>query len=493
MSHWGRAMTALAVVASVALGGALLQAPPASASSAGAEVAERSSAVSVYGHYRTPWSTDGSVYRVRTDGTVRKLTREQWVDAGRPTVEVAPVTYARTSWSRTVYGLITWPHKDGDTAVDRVVTLSRSALDRAGSPRPRVLGHVPTTTYFRYLSGPSDLYARTPDGAAKLLTPAQRAAAGSPKAAAVKPGGYFRAAWSSRIHFVTPRGARVVISADEYARRGEPHVAIAPTVYARTPWAPAVHALITWPQSSTDRSVDQVVRMTRDDLRRAGRPGLTTRYRIPGDAFVRLTTGRTIFHRVGGTLTPVSAAQWRAADTPTVTEVRPGKPLYVRDILLVNKSHPLPSSFGNGLRPELTRAWSRMRADARAQGISLTIISGFRSYASQQSVFASKVRQHGRAEAERRSARPGHSEHQTGLAIDLNSISQSWGETRAGRWVAANAHRYGFIVRYPKGKEHITGYRWEPWHLRHVGVPVATHLKKTGKTLDEYLGVRSRY
>ncbi len=449
--------------------------------------------VAVYGHYRTPWDTDPKIYRVQTDGTVTPLSREQWRAAGSPPVDVAPVSYARTSWSPRVYALITWPHADDDRAVDRVIALSRTSLERVGSPTGRVLGHVPTTRYFRYQSGPRDLYARTPDGATKKLTATERRAAGSPSPTSTIAGGWYRAAWSPDVRFVRPDGSHRRITAAEYRRAGKPQVSRPPTVYAKTAWSPVVYGLVTWPTSPSDRSVDTVARLSAADFARAGRPKTTIRPRIPGDSFVRLSTGPTIFHRMGGTLTPVSAAQWTQAGAPNIRTVAPAKPTYIRDILLVNKSHPLPSSFGNGLRPALTKAWSMMRADAREEGISLSIISGFRSYASQRSVFASKVRQHGRAEAERRSARPGYSEHQTGLAIDVNSISQSWGNTRAGRWVAANAHRYGFIVRYPKGKEHITGYRWEPWHLRHVGTSTAAHLKRTGLTLDEYLGVTSRY
>ena len=458
-----------------------------------APTASPSPSVTVHGYYRTPWSTDPRVYRTRTDGSVTALSREQWKAAGSPRIRTLPVTYGRVTWSPQVYALITWPDGTDDRGVDKVVALDRTSFVSAGSPKVRLMGHVPTTRYFRYQSGPSDLYARTPDGKTKKMTSAERRAAGSPRAGSVVAGGWYRAAWSPAVHFVRTNGSHRVITAAEYRRAGKPQVARAPVVYAKTAWSPVVYGLVTWPTSAGDRSIDTVEALSAAEYARAGRPKTTIRSRIPGDSFVRLSTGSSILHRMNGYLTPVTTAQWRSAGSPAVRTVAPGKPMYIRGILIVNKSIPLPSSYGNGLRPELTSAWSRMRADARKDGISLSIISGFRSYASQQSVFASKVRQHGRAEAERRSARPGHSEHQTGFAIDVNSISQSWGETRAGRWVAANAHRYGFIVRYPRGEEKVTGYRWEPWHLRYVGTGVATHLKKTGLTLDEYLGVTSRY
>ncbi|MCM3697382.1 M15 family metallopeptidase [Microbacterium oleivorans] len=449
--------------------------------------------ITVHGYYRTPWTTDPRIYRTRTDGSVTALSREQWKAAGSPRLRILPVEYGRATWSPQVYALIIWPDGGDDRRVDKVVALDRASFVSAGSPKVRLMGHVPTTRYLRYQSGPGDLYARTPDGKTKKMTSAERSAAGSPRADRVIAGGWYRAVWSPAVHFVRPDGSHRVITADEYRRAGKPHVARAPVVYAKTSWSPVVYGLVSWPTSDTDRTVDTVEALSAAEFARAGRPKVTVRPRIPGDSFVRLSTGSSILHRMKGYFSPVTTAQWRSAGSPKVTTVAPAKPMHIRGILIVNKSIPLPSSYGNGLRPELTSAWSRMRADAKKDGISLSIISGFRSYASQQSVFASKVRQHGRAEAERRSARPGHSEHQTGLAIDVNSISQSWGETRAGRWVAANAHRYGFIVRYPKGKEKVTGYRWEPWHLRYVGTGTATHLKKTGLTLDEYLGVTSRY
>lgn len=510
MGNWSRRARVVALTAVLALGASALTAVPALADSAPTPEPTASPSptvspspspapsaspapVSVYGYYRTPWTTDPSVYEVRTDGSVRRLTSAQWAERGKPKPLVAPVRYVRVSWSPTVYGLLTWPHEDGDTAVDDVVTMSAAALRTVDRPTVRTAGHVPTTRYSRYASGPNDLYARTPDGVRHLLTAKERKAAGSPKPHVVVPGGYYRAKWSTKVHFVSSDGSQRVISAKAYASHGKPQVSIAPTVYARTPWSPVVHALITWPHRTGDTSIDQVVRLGSAAYAAAGRPPTTTRYRIPGDSFVRLTVGATVYHRLSGTLTPVTTSQWRAAGSPKVRTVRPAKPTYIRDILIVNKSLPLPATYGDGLRPELTRAFAKMRSAARDDGVSLAVISGFRSYETQQSVFASKVRQHGRAAAEKRSARPGHSEHQTGLAIDVNSISQAWGETKAGRWVAKNAHRHGFVVRYPKGKEKVTGYRWEPWHLRYVGKAVARELTAEKLTLDEYLGVPSRY
>lgn len=442
----------------------------------------------VYGYYSVPWTS--TVYESWTDGKVKELTLSAWKAKGvakRP----APIRYVKTSWSASRYALITFPQRSGDTAVDRVRTLTRAQFEAAGSPRVSTVAHVPTSRYSRFASSSTDRWVLTPDGDRHKLTPAQYAAAGSPKLIVVY-GGYYRARWSKNIYFISTTGAKRAVSAAAYAAAGKPRVAIAPTVYVKTSYSP-VHALITWPHKKDDRSLDQIVRLTPAQYSSIGKPRPQIRTRIPGDSFIRLSIGRTIYHRSQGYLTPVTTSQWRAAGSPAVSTRSPSKPMHIRDILIVNKSLPLPSSYGNGLRPELTRAFAKMRDAAARDGVSLWIISGFRSYASQKSVYAAKIRQYGFATAEKRSARPGHSEHQTGLAIDVNSISQSWGDTRAGRWVAKNAHRYGFIVRYPKGKTAVTGYAYEPWHLRHVGVTVATHLKSTGLTLDEYLRVPSKY
>lgn len=443
----------------------------------------------VYGYYGLPWTT--TVWESWTDGTVKMISAATWKKRNKPK-SPAPVRYVKTTWSDTRYALITFPHTATDTAVDTIAIVTASKYAAAGKPAVKTVPHVPTSTYSRYASSSVDRYVRTPDGQRHKLTDRQYEKAGSPKLKIVY-GGYYRLKWAkSSIYFVSASGSKRLVSASAYAAAGKPRVAYAPTVYAKTSFSP-VHALVTWPHKKGDRSVDQVVRLTDKQYAALGKPRPQIRTRIPGDSFVRLTVGATIYHRSKGYLTPVTKSQWRAAGAPKVTTIKLSKPMYIRDILIVNKSIPLPSTYGNGLRPELKSAFSKMQAAARKDGVTLTIISGFRSYASQKSVYAAKIRQYGYEMAQLRSARPGHSEHQTGLAIDVNSISQAWGDTRAGRWVARHGHTYGFIVRYPKGKTSVTGYAYEPWHLRHVGVPVATHLYKTKLTLDEYLGVPSRY
>jgi LAS superfamily LD-carboxypeptidase LdcB len=169
------------------------------------------------------------------------------------------------------------------------------------------------------------------------------------------------------------------------------------------------------------------------------------------------------------------------------------EPTYINGILIANKTYPLPSWWGDGLTGETVAAFDAMQAEAAGQGHSLYISSGFRSYASQASIYNSLVAQVGVAGADRDTARPGHSEHQTGLTVDLNCICEGFGYQADGQWVAANAHRFGFIVRYPQGKEPVTGYIWEPWHLRYLGVENATAVYNSGLSLEEYLGITSSY
>ena len=167
---------------------------------------------------------------------------------------------------------------------------------------------------------------------------------------------------------------------------------------------------------------------------------------------------------------------------------------YVDGVLVVNKTYSLPASYGpGGLTPECDAAYDRMKAAAASEGLSLYISSGFRSYDTQDVIYNRYVANDGKANADRYSARPGHSEHQTGLAIDLNGVSDSFGNTAEGKWVAAHAHEYGFILRYPKGKEAQTGYMYEPWHIRYVGVKAATAIFESGLCLEEYYGITSAY
>lgn len=192
------------------------------------------------------------------------------------------------------------------------------------------------------------------------------------------------------------------------------------------------------------------------------------------------------------------AAQARNADSNSENNTTGSgdddiQPTYINGILIANKTYRLPSWYGNGLTGETVAAFESMRAEAASLGHTLWIASGFRSYATQEKVYNSYASRDGSAAADRYSARPGHSEHQSGLAFDLNTITEAFGYTPEGQWVAANAHRFGFIVRYPQGKEGVTGYIWEPWHLRYLGVGTATSVHNSGLSLEEYLGITSVY
>ena len=166
---------------------------------------------------------------------------------------------------------------------------------------------------------------------------------------------------------------------------------------------------------------------------------------------------------------------------------------YIKGILVVNKSYPLPEDYNPGEDPEARAAFNRMKEAASAEGLSLTLSSSFRSYNRQASLYSSYVSRDGQAAADMYSARPGHSEHQSGLAFDLAPASDAFAGTPEALWAAENCYKYGFIIRYPKGKEAITGYQYEPWHLRYLGVEAASKVAASGLCLEEYLGVDSRY
>lgn len=179
---------------------------------------------------------------------------------------------------------------------------------------------------------------------------------------------------------------------------------------------------------------------------------------------------------------------------------------YVDGIMIVNKTYSLPKSFrapnSDGyefcttcLTQETLDAFNEMQADASALGLNLYISSGFRSYTYQENLYNNYVAQDGMEAADTYSARPGHSEHQTGLAFDLNTIDDSFAYTPEGKWVHDNCQKYGLILRYPKGKENLTGYQYESWHLRYVGKELAEKLYNNGEwiTLEEYYNLTSTY
>ena len=167
---------------------------------------------------------------------------------------------------------------------------------------------------------------------------------------------------------------------------------------------------------------------------------------------------------------------------------------YIDNVSIANKTYSLPESYNPAdILPECKQAFNEMKAAAAASGLSIYISSGFRSFATQKSIYNRYVSCDGKAIADTYSARPGHSEHQTRLSVDLNTITQAFGKTKEGKWVAENCHKYGFIIRYPEGKSNITCYCYEPWHLRYVGIEAATKIAKSGLCLEEYYGITSSY
>lgn len=168
--------------------------------------------------------------------------------------------------------------------------------------------------------------------------------------------------------------------------------------------------------------------------------------------------------------------------------------------VVVNKKRPLPhgyapSDFSGVLRKEAKINLDNLVANARTNGVAPKVISGYRSQSAQASLYSSYVVSDGQANADTYSARPRHSEHQTGLAVDLGNSSGKcnleicFENTAEGEWIKLHAQEYGFIIRYPDKKTTITGYQYEPWHLRYVGVDLAKELHKTSQTMEEFFGL----
>ncbi|MDD3336253.1 MAG: M15 family metallopeptidase [Eubacteriales bacterium] len=176
-------------------------------------------------------------------------------------------------------------------------------------------------------------------------------------------------------------------------------------------------------------------------------------------------------------------------------------------MFLVNRQHTVAEQYiPDGLRKTEVYGMSQsMREDAATAleaffeaaktegGVSLSTVSGYRSYSKQSTIYARKKSTTGSTEAaDKLVAKPGTSEHQLGLAMDIarkgsSSLTAKFGETEEGKWVYSNCHRYGFIVRYMQGFEEITGYSYEPWHIRYVGVEQATAIYESGVPMETYM------
>jgi len=181
--------------------------------------------------------------------------------------------------------------------------------------------------------------------------------------------------------------------------------------------------------------------------------------------------------------------------------------------VLVNKQHKLPENYTPGdlvfpnvpfllpeksekrqMRKEAADALEQLFAAAKGDGISLAGVSAYRSHAYQKALFNRYVQKDGLEKARTYSAVPGTSEHETGLSIDVSGINgkcaaeSCFGGTKEAEWLAAHAADYGFIIRYPDGKDAITGYMYEPWHIRYVGLDLAKEMNEKELTLEEYFG-----
>ncbi|MFC0015986.1 MULTISPECIES: D-alanyl-D-alanine carboxypeptidase family protein [Allobacillus] len=147
------------------------------------------------------------------------------------------------------------------------------------------------------------------------------------------------------------------------------------------------------------------------------------------------------------------------------------------------------------LRKPAALALEKLFEAAEDEGIELVAVSGYRRYETQVYLYNRNVEVKGKEYADQYSAKPGHSEHQTGLAMDVSAASvafdlvEAFEETPEGQWVAENAHEFGFVIRYPKGKSDITGYNFEPWHLRYVGPEIATSIHEQNVTIEKFFGL----
>lgn len=208
------------------------------------------------------------------------------------------------------------------------------------------------------------------------------------------------------------------------------------------------------------------------------------------------TTVQTTAEATAEATAAVTAPTVREGEYPegeTVIETIDGL-TYVNGILIANKTYLLPADYAPGrILPEAQTAFDTMRAAAKEEGLTLKIVSGYRSYQKQDKVYHNYAARDGAALADRYSARAGSSEHQTGYAMDINSVRQSFAETKEGKWLAAHCAEYGFILRYPKDKEAETGFMYEPWHVRYLGVELAQKITESGLCLEEYLGITSAY
>ena len=178
--------------------------------------------------------------------------------------------------------------------------------------------------------------------------------------------------------------------------------------------------------------------------------------------------------------------------------------------ILVNKNNKLTSDYipndletinlnyackDKYLRKDAKLAFEKMAYDAKKEGFNIIAVSTYRSYDYQKKLYNNYALDKGSYYADLASARPGFSEHQTGLAIDVADLSldyDNFESTKEFTWMKDNSYKYGFILRYPKAKFHITGFKYEPWHYRYVGVDIADYIYKNNITLEEYYSIKDK-
>ena len=190
-----------------------------------------------------------------------------------------------------------------------------------------------------------------------------------------------------------------------------------------------------------------------------------------------------------------------AENTPSTNGKTPetvNQPTIINGIILANKKHPLPANYNPGENPTARQKVNKLISDAQSLGLNVSNqVSGFRAYDTQAGFYNNYVASHGKQEADRFSARPGYSEHQTGLVFDLidnqgqllGAEGTSKSSKKAAEWLDKNAHKYGFIVRYKPQFVEKTGYMEESWHIRYVGEDVAETIYERNISLEEYLNV----
>lgn len=211
------------------------------------------------------------------------------------------------------------------------------------------------------------------------------------------------------------------------------------------------------------------------------------------------------------TPTPTATPTQTPTPTPKPTRTEPpadkrkgsqlDRPYTVDGVPVVSKKHRITAAYTpkrptgtNGLTAETAAALKKLSAAARRAGVRIVVRSGYRSYSTQAAIFKAQLASYpSEALARRYNAMPGRSEHQTGLAVDLWD-GVTWGlgvrNTATGKWLWRHSREYGFILRYPPGKEKVTGYAYEPWHFRYIGTAHSLKFKPNStRTLEEYLGI----